>query len=353
LFVLYFIFRRFRIDNKVIGFLTNYLIYLGSLTLISSHYFTSLYQYIGVFISLMMLPIGYYYIHSVERLYQLSQVLLWVLAFITGSVLVSNMFGIGSSDYLEDSFYFGGGRVNITKTMVILLCSAPIYLYLEKAAHKRNIAIVIYVTSLAVCLIGIKRSVLLAIIVGIALFIVFGPTLKKSAKYAVIGSLLALISLPLYGDIFVERFEARSERVTIDQQTLDTESRYHEVYMVMDAIVNDGWKHRLIGSDLFNDRSYFNTQRMLHTDYMILLNGSGVIGIVAWLLFLAILLIWKVSLYKRIPKNNFVKILNAVFWMLLASQMLISISGTVYAITLRTYLYLMLGGILSVFKSYR
>jgi len=350
LFVLYFISRRFRVDNKVVGFLVIYLIYLGFLTFLSSSFYTSFYLYIGVFISLMMFPIGFYYIYNEERLFQLSKVLLYVLAFITGTVLVSNILGVGTSDYLEDSFYFGGGRVNITKTMVILLFSAPIYLYMEKASFNRRMAIIVYLTALAICLIGIKRSVLLALVVGVGIFLIFGPNLKRSAKYVAAGGFLFLLSLPLYGDLFTERFQAREERIQITEETLDAEARYNEVFMVTTAIEQGSWKHRLIGSELFNDREFFNTRRMLHTDYMILLNGSGVFGFFGWFIFLGLLLMYKVSLYKRIEKNDFIQILNAVFWMLIAAQLLISISGTVYSITLRSYLFLLLGAILCVMK---
>ena len=37
--------------------------------------------------------------------------------------------------------------------------------------------------------------------------------------------------------------------------------------------------YKLFGAEIFNSRLYFNIRRTFHTDYMTLLVGSGVIGV--------------------------------------------------------------------------
>jgi O-antigen ligase len=298
-----------------------------------------------------MLPIGYYYISSREVLFQLSKIILIILAIFSVNTIISNYLQLGVSDYLEGSLYFGGGRVNITKTMVVGLISAPIYLFWEKSYIKKYIAIVIYLITFSICLVGIKRSVLLTMILGLLIFIVFGPSLLRSAKYYIFGVLIVLLTYPLYGDVFVDRFQSRQDQFAVNDEVLESEGRYLEIESVTSAIENGSWKHKLIGSEVFNDREFFDTRRMLHTDYMILLNGTGIIGFTLWLLMYLIIIKEKKRKYRQLKKTEFIKILNAVFWMLIASQFLLSISGSVYDITLRSFLFVMIGAVLGVLNN--
>jgi len=350
-FVIYFVIRNIKFKNIINVTVILYLVYLGMLPILSSNFNTSFYHYIGVFVSISMLPIGYYYINSIEKLYLLSKTLLFILIIFTSTVLISNAFGIGRSDYLDGSFYFGYGRVNITKTMVILLFVTPIYFTLEKSKRMRSIAMVFAIITLVICLIGIKRTVLASVIISPFIFYIFGPSLKHNTKYLLFIFVLLIPFIPLYGEIFEDRLDSRSERLTVSDETLNTEARYHEVNLVINTMKKEGWRHLLFGSDIFNDREFFGVNRMLHTDYMIILNGAGILGFIGWFLIFYIVIHLKIKFYKNIKKTNVVKVMNAVFWLLIITQLLMSISGTVYDISLRSYLLVVIGGILGTMKN--
>lgn len=347
LFIFYFLFIKKSFNNIVTIYLILYLIYLFLLSIFSSNISGSMYYLASFSLSVLMFPIGYYYIDNINKLFVLSKYLLCILGLFAIYIVVANIFEIGSSDYLEGSFYFGVGRVNITKTMIILLFTAPIYLYYSKPSAVKVFSVVIYITTLAICLIGIKRSVLLSLIFGGVILILMGPNLVKSTKYYLVAFLLILTTYPIYGSVFTERLDSRHQRIHLIEENLDTEARYNEVFMVKNAMETGGWKHRLIGSEPFNDREYFNTDRMLHTDYMIMLNGTGIVGFIGWVLIIVLIVLFKNRQYIYRTGNSH-KLLNAVFWMLIIAQILMSISGTVYNISLRSYLFLLLGAIIKV-----
>lgn len=351
IFVLYFLISKFKFNNAVNTSIVLYLLYLGILTLLSSDFTTTFYQYTGVFISTIMFPIGLHYIDTTQKLFNVAKAFLFILALFIINFIISNIFQLGLSDYLEDSFYFGAGRVNITKTMVILLFTAPLFFYSVKNIIYRNFGIIIYTATLIICVIGIKRSVLLSLIIGVLVYWYFSPSLTKTAKYYIIAVLIITGSSPLYGDVLKERFEAREARLEFTEERIEEEGRYQEVNRVVYTMRNSDLRHQLFGSELFNDSQFYNTRRMLHTDYMVLLSGAGIIGLAGWLFILIAIVITKINYMRGINKDNYIKLLNAVFWALITAQLIISISGTIYAISLRSYLMLFLGGILGVIRA--
>ncbi|MFN3759895.1 MAG: O-antigen polymerase [Algoriphagus aquaeductus] len=345
-FVVYFIFNRFNFKDHFNFFIVLFLLYFGFLSFLSD----SLYLYTGFFISLMMFPIGFYYFNSVDKLYRLSYIFCIILLTFIIYIFVSNIFKLGSSDYLEDSFYFGEGRVNITKTMIILLFSAPIYLYLETNKSRKRIALFIYLIGFFVCLIGIKRTVLVNLFLGPIIYFLLGPSSNKFFKYLIVFIVLSIPFFYYFSDVFIQRFEAREQVTSLSESRFEEEARYSEFFMVMDSFINGGLIHKFFGSYLFNDTEFFNTSRMLHIDYMVILNGAGIIGILFWFFHLFLLLGIKNSFSRLSLKSDFYKILNSVFWMCLTAQVLISISGTIYSIDFRSFVLLLFGAILRNLK---
>ena len=84
---------------------------------------------------------------------------------------------------------------------------------------------------------------------------------------------------PVYIDQVIDNFKAREEAIDLrSEENREKQARYLEYFRVTDAWIEGSWKHRLIGSEMFNDCHYYRVKRMLHTDYMTILSGGGAIG---------------------------------------------------------------------------
>ena len=103
----------------------------------------------------------------------------------------------------------------------------------------------------------------------------------------VIISAFAFITSPLYINYLEESYATRSKQlygISDDAETMEIEGRYWETEAVINAIKNDDLMHTLFGSEIFNEFDYFKTKRMLHIDYNVILNGTGIIGLFVFLL---------------------------------------------------------------------
>lgn len=348
LFLLYFVVNKYPKDI-VSGFILFFLIYLFVLAILSSNISKSFYEYIKIVLSMLMYPVGFYYINSKEKLLKLNRVYLFVLIFFILDITFANIFQYGTSDYLEDSVYFGSARVNITKAMIILIIVSPIAFILEEKKYLKWVAIVI-VIGLLITVVGIKRSVLLSTIASAAIYFLKSPHKARMFRLSLIVIFLLLTFLSFYVDVFYDRYSARGERVEITEETFETESRYNEVFWVIDAWEKGSTKHKFFGTDFLNDREFYGTKRMLHTDYMIILSGAGLLGLFLWVVQYLLLILVKNSYYDKLRNITFYRELNTVFWMLLATQLLMSISGTIYSLNTRALLFLYWGAIIGTMR---
>jgi hypothetical protein len=349
LFVLYFIINRLPL-NMMTKFLFIYLLYFGLLAYFTSNPSKTLYEYSKFLLSAILLPVGYVYINDKTKLKHLSRIYVIVLLIFLSDIFLANFLGYGQTAYVEDSIHFGSSKVNITKAMIILIFTMPIAFLLEKKQH-RNILGVILFFGLLMTLVGIKRSVLLSAAAGFLIYLFLSPFKVKLIKFSILGGILLVTIFSFFIDLFFDRFYARGERTQITEETLETEGRYLEAFRVWAAWEEGDLKHKLIGSEFFNDRHFFNSSRMLHTDYMILLAGSGLIGVFLWFSLFYLLNYFKNKAYLYLKNDRFFRELNAVFWMLIVAQLLISISGTIYSINVRSLLFLYWGAIIGTMRN--
>lgn len=352
LFAAWFVFTR--IPNEGLPrFLLLYLGYYLLLVLFATDRITSGNLYFKFLMGIVMLPIGYYYINSISRLELLLKVLLATLGLHVLNIIIANIFQLGTSDYLDETFYFGAGRVNITKNMLILVFMLPAtMLFIRKY---RKPVLILYVVAFLMTIIGIKRSVLISAAAGILTYLAVRQQFTLLIRTVLITSVAVLIMVflfPGFIDLFRSRFEARGERVELSEETIETEGRLSETEAVFGAWKTGSFRHKLTGSEVFNDRLYFNTPRMLHTDYMIILNGSGLIGLFLWFYLFVRIIREKNRYYRGLRNHILFREINAVFWVLLVAQLILSVSGTIYAIELRSLIFLIWGAFLGTMRGY-
>ncbi len=352
LFAAWFLFTRLK-NESLQRFILFYVAYYFILVLFSTDRLTSGNLYLKFVLGVIMLPLGYYYINSIARLELLMKILLVTLGLHILNIVIANVFQLGTSDYLDETFYFGAGRVNITKNILILVFMMPVTMLFIRRYRKAVMAI--YIIAFLITLVGIKRSVLISAAAGIVTYLAvkqrFTLLLRTVAAISVVLVVMMLV-FPEFISLFRSRFEARGERVELTEETIETEGRLSETETVFNAWKTGSFRHKLIGSEVFNDRLYFNTPRMLHTDYMIILNGSGLIGLFLWFLFFVQIIREKNKYYRGLKNHILFREMNAVFWVLLVAQIVLSVSGTIYAIELRALIFLFWGAFLGAMRGF-
>ncbi|MBK7490513.1 MAG: hypothetical protein IPI74_12130 [Bacteroidales bacterium] len=139
-----------------------------------------------------MMPIGYYYIKSIARLEILLKVLLFTLGLHILNIIIVNIFQLGTSDYLDETFYFGAGRVNITKNILILVFMLPVtMLFIRKY---RRIVFILYIVAFLIAIVGIKRSVLISAAAGVVTYLAVKQKFSLLLRTAVITSVSLFIN---------------------------------------------------------------------------------------------------------------------------------------------------------------
>lgn len=329
-----------------------YALYYFVLCAFSSNYIASYYEYMKFFIHIFMFPLGYYYINTYERFQRLTKMYFITLVLFTVNVVIANVFKIGSSDYLESSFYFGMGGVNVTKIMIILLFASANLFPLLKQKQKKYFILFLFMVVLVVIM-GVKRTALLSLVVGVILFFFYNQLKHGSLKFVFASVFSLLLFMLIFSDsveVMQQRLEARGENLGLTEESIEKEARYTEVHVVLKTWINGSISHKLFGSELFNDTKFFNTYRMLHTDYMVILNGSGIVGMAMW--FLILYGIFKRGKYcmKNVKNDIRLPFLKASFYSILVAQIILSTAGTIQGYETRTFILLYLGATIGMLK---
>lgn len=274
--------------------------------------------------------------------------MLGVLSILIISIVISNIFGIGSSDYLDESFYFGEYGVNITKNLVVLLMLAPIYFIVVKERKWRYLGLVLFILALIFVILGVKRSAMLALIAGFIIYFYLSPRKLRSFRIIFVTAFFLIIASPYFFPVFFARYEARQQQVGMSVRELDDqEGRVMEFDRVMKQFYNSGIVEKLIGSDVFIGRDLFGTgrTRMIHVDYMSLLASAGIIGLFLFLLKYFVIYKEAYRFFRLSGKTLITSELYAVFCALIVAQAFLSIGGSIQGIDLRGLILINLGAI--------
>jgi hypothetical protein len=290
----------------------------------------------------MMYPVGYYFCLNESILQKINTSYLLLALIVCINIVLANIFGFGSSDYLEESFYFGATDVNITKQLSIVLLSSPVILMVNNSRRERLFAIIILITSLVFSILGLKRGVILALLSGFMIYSILGTYKGMILRNLMIIFFILFVTFPLYQPVLLPRYESR--RAEMEQ--LEEDARRIETMEVLQAFKQGNISHKLIGSQLFNSQAFFNTERPLHIDYNVILNGSGIIGLIIYVLMYVFLILDNRKGFRFNKKDFFYRNLNAVFWALIAASLIISISGSIHAFTFRSMLFFYLGALI-------
>ena len=328
-----------------------FIIYIFLLVFFSADFTYSLIIFLKVIIASLMFTVGFHYIKSLEMLYRLHISLFIVLGIILLTVFISNIFSLGLSDYLADTFYFGEAGVNLTKNIAVIALISVVFFDLKQKYPYKYLIISMIILSIIVLIVGLKRSALLGLASGLGTYLILTPSKKKTfIYYFIIVSLLYLL-FPYYSSVLHDRFEARQEKTVMTFDRIEEEGRVNEIKFELEKFSQAGAIQKLFGKDIFLQRRFFGRDRMLHIDFINLLSGSGIIGLSLFLMFYLSIYLYFRKYYKYLKFNRLFRQFNALILSLFVLQFFMSIAGTIEGIELRGTILLYLGSLLGVIKN--
>ncbi|MBS4014233.1 MAG: hypothetical protein KGZ97_10835 [Bacteroidetes bacterium] len=339
------------VPNKTNSFIIGFAIYWMLLIPFAQNLNLNLVQSPKIVLSFLLFPIAYYYINTPEKLKKLLNAMLIACFLFVINFFIGNYFQIGLRGYggEESSFFFGSGGVNISKAIVIILLMVPFYIKVLSTGREKIIVIVLSVLALVVVFISLKRAALLALFIGGIVYLLFTPYKGKVVMGLMVITFILIITAPLYINVLNEVISVREKSFAYqDPEFTDRESRIGEVDLVLNKFTEGSLKHKLIGTDVIYNTYLYRGHRMLHTDYMALLYGTGIIGL-GWFMLIYIVIANK---YLRFKMNTpFFKEGKSTLFALIVGAMLISIAGSIGDLNFRSLFMLFAGGLIGTARA--
>lgn len=321
-----------------------FLIYLALLIpFSSSNIFTSFISYIHIFIPLMMFPLGFHYIRTTNKLKLLNTSLIIAASIICFSLTISQIYKLGGSAYVKDTFYIGGAGASIANSLAIIILIGPSIYLLLKTRLSKIITTIILIIAVTLIIINFRRGAIISLFGGLFLYGILMPRRIELFKY-VIPTLCILF---LISHFFAAAFQTRFEVRTAEKQSLQKQARYIETLVVWDEFRNKSLKHSFLGSEPFNSAYYFG-RRSLHVDYNVLLHGTGIIGLSMYLLIYLTIIKLFIKYNKLDKKTLYFKKMRAVFFSVITAVLLIGFSRGLGSIGLQSILFVWLGAIIGI-----
>ena len=353
--IIYFLMYRFKMHRTNI-FLILFLGYTLLLVPFSTDLARSIQGYSKVFVSMMMLPISFWAIRDKEDLRKMSLGMVAMAVVMLGYTVVSNIYGVGTFHYNheEETGFSSGLTTSKLYAGSFYVVALPIMFPLFNRKWVKVISITLGVVLMALLLISVRRTAILIILTGLAVYMFFSS--YKLRTYAmVVTLLLGLVALfPLYGDILLAKMENRGMH-KFSGESLSEEARYRETIAVYDEMLYENQELLLFGKELYNTpRNYahgsFGNRRM-HIDYNIVTYGSGLPGIFLYLMIPLALFLYFRQVRSHIPDSKENQEMGAVFLAYFAIFFLVSGIGGMFEITFRSIMFTFLGAILGMYRA--
>ncbi len=353
--ILYFLMYRFKVHRTNV-FLILFLGYALLLVPFSTDLARSAQGYSKVFVSMMMLPISFWAVRDRDDLRKMSVGMVAMAVVMIGYTIIANIYGIGTYHYNneEETGFSSGLTASKIYAGSFYVVALPIMFPLFEKKWLKTFSIVIGVMLMALLLISVRRTAILIILAGLAVYM-FYSSYKLRTYSMVIALLLGLVALfPLYGEILIAKMETRGMD-KFSGESLEEEARYRETLAIWNEMLYEDQSILLFGKELFNTpRNYahgaFGDRRM-HIDYNIVTYGSGLMGIFFYLAVIGSLYVYFRKMRGQIPNTRQNQELAAVFLAYMVIFFLVSGIGGMFEITFRSIMFTFLGAILGVYRT--
>jgi hypothetical protein len=209
----------------------------------------------------------------------------------------------------------------------------------------KALALGVLLVGVVTVILGMKRSAILAMVFGFTIYTMLTPYKSRLIKALPILLIVVLFTSPYYLPIIQKRFETRQEKVsmTVDQlQENETEGRLLEIEYTLEETF-ESLPRLLFGFNIFLKKDFQGYERMLHVDYMNMLGGAGVIGLILFISVYFKVIQHVYNIRAKLSKNLLIKEIFATCVALIAVQSFLSLGGTMQGVTQRSYILFYLG----------
>jgi hypothetical protein len=350
---IYYFFREYK-SIKLFTALYLLIIYLYCLIAFSSNFFYSLSNLASTTIWILILPISFLVIDSLAKFKNLINSIALIGALYILNIIISTLLNIKGKSYSGEIFDVGNVFTEGLNSMAYLLTAAPLILYLNPK-HRRLIVILSVVIFILV-FVQLKRISIIAILVGLLLNLFFSRNRINIFFGLILSSLFLFIAYPIFENTLQKQVKARERRLST--QNFEEEGRYQETFVVLNEIVFSGNPALLFfGKEVFNSPgNYANGRygrRMIHNDYNVILHGSGVVGLILFVIWPLPLFIFyrKIKIYAKFnfEDKKLFDYMSVTFVSFLIMGYIISFSGGVNAILFNAIRMAVLGAVLRIF----
>ena len=328
-----------------------FLIYVLILIMLSSDLKTSITNYISTLISMLSFPIGFYYIRNIKDLKILNISMITAAIFFIVNNIICLLLGIGQDAYggMYTIGGFVGSRMFSASIFLILL---PVILPLNKSKINKMI-IALSILVFIFIFLSMRRTSVSIIVFGYILYFFYSKKKVMLITTSIVFLLLVVLLYPIYKNSLVRQLQARSE--IFENPSIENEARYKETFIIIEETFSN-IKTSLIGKEAFNSAGNYNKglwgDRPLHIDYNVILHGTGLIGLILYLLIF-VDIYKKYSLYvKFIPDEIYFHELKAIFKIIFILIFIVAFNGGIFAVSYRTIIFLYIGSILGIFHKY-
>jgi hypothetical protein len=309
-----------------------------------------------VIISILFFIVGFNYFNNLKKIRILNNSIIISMIILLLNFILSTVFGIGVDVYTGDDDFLAGNLDDNWNIFTYSLLISPLILfqYINLPKYRLYLLFLMGVNSI-ILLLSLKRIAVVGLVFGFVVYSFFNFKLGKSLKTILYIIIFLILSFPLYERQLFKRFEAREDR--FQSNSLESEARYAETIYVWDETLSfENPKKAILGlQGFYSTRNYADGKfgdRNLHIDYNLIVNTTGLVGLILYLLiFVQIFLNYqnykKAKIYLP-PK--FYNMLVGIFFALFITQFLTSFAGQMYMITFRMIIFTYMGAILGFFK---
>lgn len=327
-----------------------YAIYCFLLIFIARDLFISTYNYIRAFQALLLFPAAYFIFRSEQHIDVFARSFINLVIAASLYLMLSYFLGIGATQrYTLD---FAAGRVNLnTLTYLIILTPAfAIRLNLRNYPVKNYLVMATLLFAIFIAVSSVKRTTIFFIALSFVLYLLFTPREYKNQfrKATVFLVFVLFLTSSFYYDTIATRLSVRQDAYGVEN--LEQEGRILELKVVYrETFSFHDLRYSLIGRNVFDTPgSYggsefghsFNPRRIIHNDFALIPNSTGIIGLLIYLNFLYLL--GKRALKMIISKKTDSQY-AFLFTLMFIISTLLMINGAFFSITHRAIPLIIMG----------
>lgn len=341
--------------KKFMAPLYSYLFYLLILfTFVSSDYAHSLKGVIKVSMTFMMLPIAFQYIQGKELLNVFYHKIFLLMIFYLSNFFIMNFLGISFKGYGSDISTGNIFTEGLHAMAYSLLLLPLISIDFKNKKLLLFIGIIVFIT----LLLTMKRTSIVGVLFGYTIFLICLKKKGNLIKGLLVAIVIGLLTFPLYSDKLFKQIENRNTQLELGH--LEDEARYAESVLIFSEIFSfKDLTYSFFGKELFNSSGTYGGgdinwgDRQLHSDYSLLLHGSGIVGIIWYMLVQIVIVLVYLDYKKKVLQicgyTKYLDYINATFYSFFFLSFFLSLSGGVDGIIYNCVRYVFLGSVLGIF----